>query len=92
MNRLRTIATRTAVIAAVCLGVAGAPAAASAGGSPVAGPIGTIAVDVCDTVAAVAGPILDLVDLGVIDLETAVDLIADLTGLPVTVVTDCLEE
>ncbi|MBB2910667.1 hypothetical protein FHS43_001930 [Streptosporangium becharense] len=88
MIHLRSVLTRTAAIAVLGLAVVGVPAAASAASVGATAP--AVQQDACSTVAAVAGPILALVDLGLINLDTAVQMIADLTGLPVEQVVGCL--
>jgi hypothetical protein len=91
MIRLRTVAVRTVAIAALGLAMVGVPATANAASVPTGAAVSAAQVDICDTVSSIAAPILRLVDLGVISLGTALDLIVALTGLPLSEVLDCLD-
>lgn len=83
--RFRTNLIRTAAVAALAVAALLVPAAANAATVPI-----NTTASVCSTVAGVAGPILALVNLGIIDVPTALARIAALTGLPVTEVAACL--
>ncbi|MEV7012829.1 hypothetical protein [Streptosporangium sp. NPDC051022] len=88
MIHLRTVALRTVTVAALGLAMFGVPAAANA--APVNTTPSVVRQDVCSTVRAVAAPFLALVDAHVISLDTALNAIAAITELDLSVVRNCL--
>ncbi|MER5645418.1 hypothetical protein [Streptosporangium sp. NPDC002524] len=96
--RLQKIAVRSVAVAALGLAVLGTPAVASAAtpgpavsGAAVAAPNPSLSqADLCQTVKTIAGPLLALVGAGLLPLNTALNLIASLTGVTVPQVLGCL--
>ncbi|MFF3443294.1 hypothetical protein [Streptosporangium sp. NPDC002721] len=99
MTRLRKVAARTAAGAALGLAVLGTPAVSDAAvaaptpavSSAAAAPAPAVQPpDLCQTVKTIAGPLLSLVGAELMPLSTALNLIATLTGVPVTRILGCL--
>ncbi|MEU8382936.1 hypothetical protein [Streptosporangium sp. NPDC048865] len=88
MTRLQKIAVRAATAAALGLAVLGAPAVSDAA---TASPVPVVSqADLCENIKTVARPILALVGAGLMPLNTALNLIASLTGATVPQILDCL--
>ena len=88
MIRFRTTVLRTAAVAVLGLAVIGVPTAANAAPANVQAPV--VQQDACALIRLLAGPVLQWLDLGLINYDTAVALIVSITGLPEATVRGCV--